>query len=988
MNDKIPDCEFCNKSSLSLLLLRPSPVALDSRLKPAGSDAVASDMGLVSDLLPARNPTQSRPVLRLLRAGFVHVYAPNPPKPMPNWLVYQVTDNGDLHPHTNPSFNPLRPPEACRAPQHNPMGIRLLTIPQAHLVGTIWVAFSANLWDDKLKARNAANPNVMSQVHLTGASARTFAPTAINLESKVLEFSATSSRDKAYEQDFPFASLIGCAESMAQQMTRAAACHPVTTGKEVALVVADPVGYAAELNVLRLRRQALALDEMAKPENAHPFNSSHLLMGLKQVTIDGIAMESWDKVSPLMHEGQFKTVMLVKPNPRGWPEGTRWEKLAVSHENTARYGQGRGHIVFPDHEERAAAWARDQAAATWSRHQAHYDEGARAAWMQAFNARMDAEHYQPLMKFEEDWWSAATDAATCLRCFELHFDDNDANDPGRLFCPAEVYAREVVLACTPAPLTTGTMLEAYIAELNKPIADKSAILQRALVGNQAELFAKVQAIVDVFDAAQHLHGERNDKLYDLGVGLLKNAEDATNPNGLQRFSAKYRWGLAEMFGAYTFVIKQSWTAAATYYASRLTATASGGGRGGALLARLQGLQFVQHATELVQQATLSRGLFRTPVQITKLYPVGEAMVVLGARGGFSRADVVQAKRGGMVAVTILSDNVELARYAGKLDELVMQQGGKVTLANKTATLLTPALTVGAMVLSEEQFDRLRKAKVPATALAAAAMKEAMHARLGVIKSVDGRLALGAILINGVQLNKALGELSSQDLKKVRDAWVGTLDSSASVVAAMMQVLEVGAKESITRRLGAQAANSSMVIHALRPWAAGLGAFAAAVSAVGQLARGSDAMDEGQTAKGVMLYGSGTAFGGLFAIGSLATLGAIADKQVGKGLAGVFMRRMAARYGAQGAATLLGVSMSGWGLILLGGALIFEAGAVMLTPTQLQEWMRRSYFGKWPADKQFKKGNWDAEVQALQKLLEGFVDTRHQDIPPAVPQKVA
>ena len=986
MNDKILACEHCNKSTLSILLLRPSPVALDARLKPQGSDAVASDLGLVGGLLPARKPTESRPVLRLLRAGFVHVYIPSPPQGMPNWLVCQVTDNGDLYPHSHHAFNPVQPPQACKADAHNPLGMRLLTIPQPHLVGTIWVAFSANLWDDALKGRNAANPNVMSQVFLTGRSARSFAPTADNLRAKVLEFSVSASAyEKKYDQDFAFANLNGRADSMAEQLARAAAGHPDTKGKEVALVLSDPVGYAAELNLLRLRRHALALEEVAEPENAHPFNSSHLLMGLKQVTVDGIALESWDKVAPLMSRGQFDDAMRVKPNPRGWPEGTTWQPLEPSHEKMARHGRGMGRVRFPDHARRAADWARVQSAATWSRSEAHYDESARAAWVDAFNQRMDADHYQPLTKFEEDWWAAATDAATCLPSFERHFDENDANDPKRLFCPGEVYAREAMLAQTPAPLTTGKTLDAYVAELHKSVNDKSAVLQRALVGNQRELFAKLQAVVDVFDAARHLHNERNDKLYDLAVGMLKNAEEAKNPNGVQRAAVKYRWALAELFGAYTFVIKKSLTAAAIFYGPRIAKAATGAGasRNRALVARLQGLQLVQHATELVNQAAVSRGLFRTPVQVTKLYPIGEALALLGARGGFSDREVARAAQGGKVAVTILTDNVELARFAGDVDGFVVQQGGKVTLMGRTPALLKVPLTAGALVLTDEQFARLWKAKVPPTALAAQAMKEAMHARMGIIKSVDGRLALGVILINGVQLTKSLADLDSEDLAKVRDAWVGTLDSSASVIAGAMQVMEVAAKESVSRRLGAQAVAQTVFIYDLRIFAAGLGAFAAVVSAVGQALRAGDSFSDAQATKGWAFVGSGAAFGGLFVTGSLATIGAVADKQVAKGVASLFMKRMAARYGAQGAATLLGVSMSGWGLILLGGALIFEGGAVMLTPTQLQAWMRRSYFGKGAADKKFPKGEWDAEMKALQKLLEGSTpEPQAPALPPA------
>ena len=62
--------DTCNPSGLSLLLLRASPIAKDAKLAPLGAEAVKSADALVEGLVPARKPTESRMVLRLLRAGF------------------------------------------------------------------------------------------------------------------------------------------------------------------------------------------------------------------------------------------------------------------------------------------------------------------------------------------------------------------------------------------------------------------------------------------------------------------------------------------------------------------------------------------------------------------------------------------------------------------------------------------------------------------------------------------------------------------------------------------------------------------------------------------------------------------------------------------------------------------------------------------------------------------------------------------------------
>jgi len=164
-------CKHCNKSSLSLLLLRPSPIALDGRLAPLGSDAVQSSEDLVDELMPSRRPTESRPVLRYLRPGFVHVYIPKPPPRVKQWLVYQVTERAELIAHTEPDFDPATPGKVCRRIDHNPVGRIALALPQAHLIDEVWLAYSANTWDETLRGRNAANPEVMHQVVLGGCRA-------------------------------------------------------------------------------------------------------------------------------------------------------------------------------------------------------------------------------------------------------------------------------------------------------------------------------------------------------------------------------------------------------------------------------------------------------------------------------------------------------------------------------------------------------------------------------------------------------------------------------------------------------------------------------------------------------------------------------------------------------------------------------------------------------------------------------------------------
>lgn len=326
------NCRYCQKSGLSLLLLRPSPIALHSDLQAPGSAHAEADPALVGPLIP-QGLTQTRPVLRLLRAGYVHLYIPKTQQ----WRSWRVTPQAHLLAQDHPAFGVVSADTVCTRPEHNASGFRLLHLPQAHeLMGqSIWLAFSANLWSDKLKARNRANPQAMVEVRLGAAAAPAFKPDVQSLKRQVLECNVPAwylPRIEARLQPvYAFNSLARPEqiEHMVRTLQQAAAAHPQTAGHELAVMLPDPLGYAAELNALRLARFELTKQALASPEHAHPLASLHMLEGLRQALIDEQEARSWEAVSPVMSSGAFKDLMRVRPHPRGWPEGTRWEPLTA-----------------------------------------------------------------------------------------------------------------------------------------------------------------------------------------------------------------------------------------------------------------------------------------------------------------------------------------------------------------------------------------------------------------------------------------------------------------------------------------------------------------------------------------------------------------------------------------------------------------------------------------------------------------------------------
>ncbi len=227
-----------------------------------------------------------------------------------------------------------------------------------------------------------------------------------------------------------------------------AAAHPKTAGA-LGLVLSDPVGFTIELNDLRLRRYSLALTELEKPDNVHALNSSNALMGLKPVMLDGNLARGWDTVAFQGRErGQFKDIGRVRANPRGWPEGTRWEPLPDTRENRLKYGHGQGRVVFPDHEERRGLGPSSNRSDLVA-----HDQVLRRGrppridiWTTARNV-----HFKPLEAFELDWLGARQSPAF-KRVFARHYDLSDPNNPRMAHRPGLIYAAEVEAALTPAAL--------------------------------------------------------------------------------------------------------------------------------------------------------------------------------------------------------------------------------------------------------------------------------------------------------------------------------------------------------------------------------------------------------------------------------------------------------------------------------------------------------------------------------------------------------
>lgn len=954
--DSSDNCADCHKSSFSLLLLRPSPIAKSqaSGLVPLGAPGIVSDPSLVAGLVPAREPTESRYALRLLREGYVYVYIPEVPKGFKsNWLIYRVMNNGDLIPQGNPIFD-QNPYKACSRDGHNSAGMKLLEIPKADLlVGkTLWIAYSANLWNDTLLRRNGANPKVMRSFVIGGENANAFQPTAELLSKHVLECKVRLLNINGWlDHDFPFCNLVHEKQTLAENLKRAAAGHAKTKDKELALVLADPAGLATELNALRLLRHEITKADLAQPENAHPITSLQMLDGLQKSVIDNAEAEKTEGVTEYMNKWAFETIMYKNGNPRNWPEGTTWEVL-TDPEAIEKHGRGIGRLVFPDQDEREAKWAAWAIEQTWKKYRQYIDEDSIKTWKTNFDSAMRKKHGDPQARFEADWWAARQDKLF-RQYFALHFDKSDLNPPQAMHSAGCTYAQEARCAMTPQPLADSPIATEYLKELDYPLDSDDAIVMRAMVANQSDLLAFFK---------DYTTSQRQDKMHDLGAGVFTRLKEKLNPADV-----KYGWLMHAGFGVSSLTLLQSWSAAL----GALGSVAS--------LERinlLRSAMMVSETLAMARESAAKGSWLKTPVQISIDLTVAEARELLANRKaahGSNASDVPSSRRikqlagkQGRIRLTLLSDNHELAALGGDPRTALAAGAGSIALDAKSVTRLPS--TTGALAVTEGQFLRLLGTQPTRIKLAADTMREVALLGRGATLSLEGHIGLLGAWINGWGL---IANYKNAEGTKDALLWANTFDSFFGLTAGTAQIAEAALSASLLNRVGAEAAKNALPMLGLRVVTSGAGAASGFAVMVGQFIKAGRQLDGKQYGAFVTYGFSGVSFLGLTAASGVQFVGTFSEFMIARGAKAAIWRTGAAmaagietRLVTRGVLGVVGIGLTGWGLIFLAAGLAFEIIAFTVAPSELQTYVRRSRFGTGPDN--YK--SYPEEFKALEKLM--------------------
>lgn len=985
MNEVI-SCNICHKTSLSLLLLRPSPIAKITELAPNFANRVVSDSGLLAGLLPTTLPSQSRFVLRLLRPGYVYIYIEKPPVGVRNWLIYRVTDKSDIVPQTSDLFYLAQPEMTCSRIEHNDAALKLVNIPQAHKIPYIWLAFSANLWNEKSRLRNCGDPRVMQKIFLHDPVKNTsgFFPSPKNLRDKVLECALGKLIvDTDESNDFPFNSIVTLVAPLADTMKKAAANHPLTINKEVAIVLRDPVGIAAELNALRIRRNELIKKEINKPENLHPLNSSNTILGLRKSLVSEEDVDSYEQVAPLKTRKAF-----LKEN---YPVGTEWQELTeadrkellkrsrskdnelhdlllLPYQESFKDGN-LGRVIFPDHDDRAEAWTREKVDKNWTQFCRYYDEDARAKWVKDFNLRMKSLHYDPLRLFEMDWRTAAEDEQI-HQYFKNHFDSLESFRPISTHNANLTYSSESHSIHTPAPFSAGGILQGYTSALAKDITDETSVALRAIVGNHAEM-------IDVI-ANQLLETSEKDGMRDKTYDVLKGISELKMPKSIMESHGWISNALAMFsFGHVSALSGAVFTLAADNLAETQVIPA--------MMAKLASFSKVQRFMEFAAQGALKSNAKKMPLLVTGMIDIDEALKIFKKRAGQglgTSKSRIRAHRSGSrkIAISVLTDTDAYRAAGGNLAEIVHDpEVGTVKISRAATREAIRSAAGSAAIISEQSLLRLYEEEATAGAkIANLARSNVLHAS-EVLKTVDARLALGSMIIQAIGIwNARKKALEAQSDDKLMAAYFSLLDSGLGFLSGALQLWCVAAEATLIRVSGHAAAAASCGIGTLKFF----GNLAGVAGSVVSLTSSIQSIKEQRNLHNEMpeYYYSvaAFAFGGTIATSTGLTVGSLAATLEARGIGGVVVRTVASRLAANAVVGTIGgvaFTVSGAGLILLATGVISTVSAIVLTPSEVQRWLGRSYFGtdgglifKGKRNDMFAKGDWASERLELDKII--------------------
>lgn len=164
--------------------------------------------------------------------------------------------------------------------------------------------------------------------------------------------------------------------------------------------------------------------------------------------------------------------------------------------------------------------------------------------------------------------------------------------------------------------------------------------------------------------------------------------------------------------------------------------------------------------------------------------------------------------------------------------------------------------------------------------------------------------------------------------------------------------EIGVQAYHANRVGATVAEASKRLAALKFASNITGVAGGIINAYSMWVKAGDVEKDGDLAASDLYMASAFMFAGTAFTSTALAIGGLAETAVARGgiAATSVVRTLAVRAGSTAASAALvtvggtALTVAGIGLVLLGVGIVVQIGAVALTPSDVQRWVGRSYFG--------------------------------------------
>lgn len=432
-------CEFCEKSGLAILPVRPAVMRLDSGA-PQLPRALQPTDGEGGKNLPLEGPGALY-TGRVLRSGYLYVYDERG-----TWDKYWITDQGYLM--KTPADKPLNAAyttgrEPCDKTGHKEIAA-CITVKDPTNAKRIWIAFSDAEWTPRVlklnqdEAYRKRHMRVFDVKAWMGSHKGTHAQTLDTVASVVAEYSPKTLVEKFAFSSYPFQSRASTRDSLI------GAARTLGPGPGALLMIDDPAGMAAEIGT---RLGELHQIFMAPDDRSRKTAVSTAILSLRGAVSDRAELaeiaagDELEADSHLVSDGLGR--FTYDPNPAKLPE-TGASDLQRAANNS------------------------------WTKYLSDYNEPARSAWQKEFDGEYDSfrdKMILPLAKSHVVWM----ESGLMSNYFDCHYDGASA-DAGL------VYAR-VFTMCMQGTEQFKPCSDLYIKWLSGTYFDEKNIALRAIVLN-------------------------------------------------------------------------------------------------------------------------------------------------------------------------------------------------------------------------------------------------------------------------------------------------------------------------------------------------------------------------------------------------------------------------------------------------------------------------------------------------------------------------